>query len=73
MVEECYCDINAYSLKGMCECEEDCTCGCEICDCEPHDWRLNPIIDLWDADIPATSACSCEGNCSCEKSSHETT
>ena len=70
MVDECYCDINAYSLKGVCECEEDCTCDCEVCDCEPHD--VNPIIDLWYSDTPETSACPCGGNCSCGRTSNDT-
>ena len=62
MVDECYCDINAYSLphllaikgRGLdnnlvsCECEEDCTCDCEVCDCEPYE--VNPVIDLWYSD-----------------------
>ena len=58
---ECFCDVNAYSLKGTCECEEDCTCDCEVCDCE--------AIDLWHVDL--AEACPCGGNCSCGQSSDE--
>jgi len=58
---ECFCDINAYALKGLCECEETCTCDCEVCQCA--------IIDLWSVDL--VSACPCGGNCSCEKALDE--
>ena len=58
---ECFCDINAYALKGMCECEEDCTGDCDICGCNN--------IDLWYADI--TASCACGGNCSCVQNSDE--
>ena len=61
-MSECYCDVNAYSLNGTCECEEDCSCGCEICNCED--------INLWQLDL--VEACPCGGNCSCGKVSYET-
>ena len=64
MAVECYCDVNAYALKGTCECEEDCICKCEGCDCN--------TIDLWYSDTLETSACSCGGNCSCGQTSNDT-
>ena len=59
---ECFCDVNAYALKGMCECDEDCSCEGEGCECEE-------TIDMWSADLP--SVCSCGGNCRCGQSSDE--
>jgi len=59
---ECYCDINAYALKGSCECEEDCPCDCEICECTES-------IDLWSADM---QECEC-GDAGCICKAQETT
>ena len=58
---ECYCDVNAYALKGTCECEEDCTCKCEDCDCDKE------LVDMWAADV--SLVCACGGNCSCKEGS----
>ena len=30
---ECFCNDNAQSLKGLCECIDGCSCSCETCDC----------------------------------------
>jgi len=62
---ECFCDMNAYVLTGLCECEEDCVCECEVCGCNPH--GLNPEIGLWYADPVESPVCACGGNCSCER------
>jgi hypothetical protein len=40
---ECFCDVNAYALKGSCECEEGCECNCEICECGE--------VDVWSVDV----------------------
>ena len=58
---ECFCDINAYALKGICECDEGCTCDCEVCECG--------AIDLWSVDL--AEACPCGGNCTCGQTSDE--
>ena len=58
---ECFCDVNAYALKGTCECEENCTCECEVCECDS--------VDLWYVDV---QACACGGNCKCGQPSDET-
>ena len=34
---ECFCHDNAQSLKGLCECETDCSCECQECDCRNGD------------------------------------
>ena len=52
MVDECYCNINAYSLKGMCECKTICLCDCEGCDCKKN------RIDIWVADSNVSVICS---------------
>ena len=31
--EECYCYQHSYELKGLCECEDGCSCRCDACDC----------------------------------------
>ena len=61
-MSECFCDVNAYALKGLCECEEDCSCECEICECDES-------IDMWSSDIPV--GCACGGNCNCQEPSDE--
>ena len=58
---ECFCDMNAYALKGICECEEECICDCEVCGCS--------IIDLWSVDL--VGSCPCGGNCKCGETSDE--
>ena len=34
MAELCYCEENAYLVKGLCECYNDCDCECHACDCQ---------------------------------------
>ena len=60
---ECFCDINAYALKGLCECEEDCSCSCDICECDKE------YVDMWSADLLLN--CACGGNCTCGQCSDE--
>ena len=46
---ECFCDVNAHSLKGLCECDEDCQCECDVCGCDE--------TNLWGVDI--VEECDC--------------
>jgi len=60
-MSECFCNENRQLLKGLCECEEQCSCECSVCDCEKDDSVLQ--LELW----PAESECSCV-QCTCDES-----
>ena len=63
---ECFCDDNAYALKGSCECDEECECNCDVCECHP--------IDIWTVDLAEQAEqCPCGGNCTCKEGTDETT
>jgi hypothetical protein len=62
MAEGCFCADNAYALKGLCECEEPCSCECEVCDCQQ--------VDLWSVDLKESNSCGCV-QCTCQEETHE--
>jgi hypothetical protein len=42
-MSECFCDDNAYALKGSCECDEGCECNCDVCECDQ--------VDIWSVEL----------------------
>ena len=61
---ECFCDVNAHALKGLCECDEDCQCDCDVCGCEE--------TNLWQVDLVEECACG-DGNCNCNETQQNIT
>ena len=59
-MSECFCNENRQLLKGLCECEEQCNCGCSVCDCEKDNSVLQ--LELW----PEEQECGCI-QCTCDE------
>ena len=59
-MSECFCNENRQLLKGLCECEEQCSCECSVCDCEKDNSVLQ--LELW----PEEQECGCI-QCTCDE------